>query len=243
MKFTESAQEYFASVRFSMKHEGCWTELTGNSNVKVHTLISRPFREKKFILGVIEVKSSTIDSFKKFIVSLRKSVKVIEILDIVPIDIQRRLFRVSFKEVYNDMVSSVLYEHSSIYQNDLIFGDHENITAVLPRSEISQLSRDLKNLGSLEYFKVLPSDIKCQLPITFDLSESEKKSLAVAIELGYYVIPRKSHLEDVCGLLNISKSTLQENLRKAENKILSSWARENLLEPSVKCDIKHSSEN
>lgn len=221
---------YFATVRFGIRHEGCWTELTGENTVKVHTLISKPFKEKNCILGVIEVKSMTLDAVKRFLHSFKRSKKIMEILEITPVNYQRKLFKVAFREVYDGMVSSLLYEHSSIYQNDLISGDVEHITAVIPKSEVNRLYSDLSSLGTLSYYRLSNADAGGQAPVVLDLTDAERDALVMAFRLGYYVIPRTFHLEDMCAMLNLSKSTLQEYLRRAENKILAKWMYENSVE-------------
>ena len=52
------------------------------------------------------------------------------------------------------------------------------------------------------------------------LSPAQKKALELAYKEGYYSYPRKITLEQLAKLVNISLSTFQEHLRKAELKLL-----------------------
>lgn len=53
-----------------------------------------------------------------------------------------------------------------------------------------------------------------------NLSEKQKQSLNIAIQNGYYNFPRKMDLNELSEIAKVSKQTFQENLRKAENKLI-----------------------
>ena len=52
------------------------------------------------------------------------------------------------------------------------------------------------------------------------LSPAQEKALILAYQWGYYDYPRKADLKDLAKKFNISIAAFQENLRKAENKIM-----------------------
>ena len=52
------------------------------------------------------------------------------------------------------------------------------------------------------------------------ISEKQKQALNIAIKNGYYEFPRKNDLNKLSGVAKVSKQTFQENLRKAENKLV-----------------------
>ncbi len=53
-----------------------------------------------------------------------------------------------------------------------------------------------------------------------NLSEKQRESLNVAIKNGYYNFPRETDLNELSEVAKVSKQTFQENLRKAENKLI-----------------------
>ncbi len=55
------------------------------------------------------------------------------------------------------------------------------------------------------------------------LSPKQKRAFELAVEHGYYRFPRRVGLEDLAKTMNVSISTLQEHLRKAEEKIIPSF--------------------
>jgi len=52
------------------------------------------------------------------------------------------------------------------------------------------------------------------------LTNKQKKALELAIKYGYYEYPRKISLEKLAKMMNLSYSTYQAHLRKAEQKLL-----------------------
>lgn len=52
------------------------------------------------------------------------------------------------------------------------------------------------------------------------ISKKQKEAIKFAIEKGYYNFPRKVNLDNLSLKAKVSKQTFQENLRKAENKLV-----------------------
>lgn len=59
------------------------------------------------------------------------------------------------------------------------------------------------------------------------LTEKQEEAIRTAYENGFYEVPRKIKMEELCGILNCSKSTLDVALRTAERKIISHYMIEN----------------
>lgn len=66
---------------------------------------------------------------------------------------------------------------------------------------------------------VLPTNIWVH-SLFSDLTQKQADSLLKAHKLGYYVSPRKVGTEDVAKNAGISRSTFEEHLRKAENRVM-----------------------
>lgn len=52
------------------------------------------------------------------------------------------------------------------------------------------------------------------------MTEKQKQALRLAIKEGYYTYPRKTELKKLGKIMNISRVTFQEHLRKAESKVI-----------------------
>ena len=57
------------------------------------------------------------------------------------------------------------------------------------------------------------------------LSDRQRTAMEAALSLGYYEIPRRATHEDIADLLDCAPSTVDEHLRKAESRVLSSLMR------------------
>ncbi len=58
------------------------------------------------------------------------------------------------------------------------------------------------------------------------LTERQMSALKAAVEMGYFETPRRSSIREVAKRLNVSPSTAVEHIRKAERKVLESYARQ-----------------
>ncbi|MFX0107475.1 MAG: helix-turn-helix domain-containing protein [Candidatus Hodarchaeota archaeon] len=56
------------------------------------------------------------------------------------------------------------------------------------------------------------------------LTKKQQEAFQLAFDSGYYEIPRKSTIEELCSELNIKRVAMQERLRRAEQRILSEFA-------------------
>ena len=53
-----------------------------------------------------------------------------------------------------------------------------------------------------------------------ELSEKQREAIELAVKNGYYNFPRKIHLEQLAKISKVKRQSYQENLRKAERKII-----------------------
>lgn len=54
-----------------------------------------------------------------------------------------------------------------------------------------------------------------------DLTDRQLAALRLALDAGYYEQPRGSSIRDLADRTSVSRSTFEEHLRKAENKLVS----------------------
>lgn len=56
------------------------------------------------------------------------------------------------------------------------------------------------------------------------LTKKQAESILVALDYGYYNVPRRSRFEQIAGAIGVPRSTYEEHVRKAENKIIEAVA-------------------
>ena len=84
-------------------------------------------------------------------------------------------------------------------------------------NEITKLMGELNQIGEVKMFKAGEYNGE-ELPL--ELSEKQMQALRTAILYDYYSWPRKTTLDELSRQLNQKRRAFQENLRKAEAKVL-----------------------
>ncbi|WMT44463.1 MAG: helix-turn-helix domain-containing protein [Cuniculiplasma divulgatum] len=228
MKISAGNDSRYILVQFKIRHEGCWSNSLAETGSIAHTIIIKPFKDRNYVFGGIEVQSEFLKGFRLFYNGFRHSGSIREVMQLDAVDSRRKLYRIIFREKYEDMVSTVMYEHSSLFQSDFIDGTGEEIVAILPQDDVHDARRELENLGELSYFKVRDVNIDDFVGTNLDLTPQERHALHWAHSSGYYEVPRQVHLEDVAAKVGLSKSALAEALRKAESKVITKWESEHM---------------
>ncbi len=229
MKLSDKNEKGYILLQFKIRHDDCWSNSLAETGSVAHTIVIKPFKERKYIMGAIEVQSETLRGFKIFYSGFKQSGSIREVIHFDAFDSRRKLFRIIFREKYEDMVSAVLYEHSSLFQSDFIDGTGEEIVAIVPQNDLHDIKKALENLGELSYFQAMRVNIYDFIGTTgLELTPQERQALHLAYLSGYYTVPRKMHLEDIATKVGLSKSTMDECLRKAESKIISKWEYEHM---------------
>ncbi len=85
----------------------------------------------------------------------------------------------------------------------------------------NKLRRVLKQL-SCDWKVVRIGNVNLQFDLE-DLTPQQLKAVNLAIEKGYFEIPKKVNLEELSKQMKLSRTTFLEHLRKAEKKILSRY--------------------
>ena len=83
------------------------------------------------------------------------------------------------------------------------------------RENLSNLFNELKLLVNVKMLSLSPSKFN-----TLNLSSQQSLVLQLAFENGYYDFPRKVKAEELAQFLKLKPSTVNEHIRKAENKVM-----------------------
>ncbi len=215
------------NVFFDIKHDNCWTNITEDMDITIHTINHNIVKDKSYITGSIEVKAQTNEAFKNFLREFKKSSIIKKILTVNILNKQKKIYEVIFKERYEKMIMSLLYEHKAINPVDSIQNNIESISTAIPENETYELKKELENLGDIKYFKIKEPEKYRNIHDCFELTNQEAYAIYVALKNGYYNMPRKVYLNDLSQITGLSKSSLAEYLRKGMDKIILDWGEKN----------------
>ena len=212
-------------VTLEMKHENCWSRILSDYPIIIKTLFTKS-NKGKYILAMDEIKAHNYQSFKDFLKAFKKEKSIYEVVQLWELDKRRGIYRILFKERYDNMVMGIVEKYVTFYLKHLMEGGLERLLVAIPSDEVTSLKSELESLGKIYYFKVRNMDINTLIPTSFDLSEQERNSLVEAIKLGYYEYPRRINLEELAKIMKLSKPTLEQYIRKAEKKIMTKYFNE-----------------
>ena len=121
-------------------------------------------------------------------------------------------------------------EHNCLYQSPTIYRqgwEHYTVVA-FDDEDIRELLSDLRSDREIELLSKT-SISETQIPHSMlapanqlfeNLTDRQLAALQLALERGYYEQPRKTSLRDLANQTAVARSTYEEHLRKAENKLL-----------------------
>jgi predicted DNA binding protein len=92
------------------------------------------------------------------------------------------------------------------------FNDHESLSAFSDycrRHEIRLNVRRVHNLTAEELNDA-----------PFELTDEQREALELAVERGYFEVPRRATLSDLAGDLDVSQQAVSERLRRGTNKVM-----------------------
>ncbi|MCD2203950.1 helix-turn-helix domain-containing protein [Halobacterium sp. KA-6] len=121
-------------------------------------------------------------------------------------------------------------KHNCLYQSPTIYRqgwEHYTVIA-FDGEDIRALLDDLRSDREIELLsktsiseKQVPHSMLAPVDQLFEnLTDRQVAALQLALETGYYEQPRKTSLRDLAEQTSVARSTYEEHLRKAENKLL-----------------------
>jgi len=184
-------------------------------------------KNKKINLLVGGTISGSEENKRKFIQEVKKDkrVKTVEKHhDFILVHVQHPLSRESKAEIrifYNPQYIRVKPVH--VASDGWEYWE----IASLNRKELNKIIQAATRYYHGELFSIKKETLRSvtSLELTPLLTEKQLEALRIAYKAGYYKYPRKLTLQRLAKTIKRSYSTFQENLRKAENKIIDYFLR------------------
>ncbi len=121
----------------------------------------------------------------------------------------------------SSIIDSIIKKNCVFIGPTIVKDGVENWHIVAPtREELQEAVAALERCAEIAYIRsaeIAEPDV--------GLTERQMSALKAAVEMGYFETPRRSSIKDVAKRLKVSPSTAVEHLRKAEKKVLESYAR------------------
>lgn len=210
------------SLKIKYKHSDCvYTDIIEKLGISVqyHTLISNN-RQRKYAfcssLQIVKGRPSQVDKYFRYLKGHK---------NLVNIERYGNVFHVQFrmqKREYSKIYDPRVFDSSPSY---LEKGYEIIESASWDKSILDQVLKGFQSAKTklycevLHFRKVSPAEV-CIARIRSKLPLQQARAFRAAQSAGYYNFPRETDLDLLAKRLKISKSTLRENLRKAESKVI-----------------------
>lgn len=131
---------------------------------------------------------------------------------------------------FEDSVIDRFEDHNCLYQSPTIYRqgwEHYTVIA-FDGEDVRELLKSLRSDREIELLSKTSSS-ETQIPHSMlapanqlfeEITDRQLAALQLALESGYYEQPRKTSLRDLAEQTAVARSTYEEHLRKAENKLL-----------------------
>ena len=117
-------------------------------------------------------------------------------------------------------ISPIVYRHGWEYYRVIAF-KHKDLKGLMQRFEEKGLKSEI--LRKVDFDGFIASSLTLTADALFsDLTEKQMDALLTAYSSGYYSLPRKASVQDIAHKKLVSRTTYQEHLKKAENKLVAS---------------------
>lgn len=202
-----------------------YNERASNFKVKLYFYSQNYYEEKGKVFFVASGIVTGEESRKrKFFLDLKKEKKVVNL------EWNNDFFICTyseFKNVHRANAVKVAYNPKFIFLKPVIIdedGWEEWEIAAFNRNDLSLFIKYAEKLSNVEYKILYFKEKKIENIMIYamlpKLTNKQKKALTLAMEKGYYGYPRKITLEKLAKQVNISTSTFQFHLAKAEAKLM-----------------------
>jgi len=128
-------------------------------------------------------------------------------------------------QIKEPLLTKAIYNHKLLHVQPVIISPNGYQLWTLgswKKQELTKLFTQLKKNYNAQLLKMSQEKIKnfSITKITPELTKKQEQAIQLAIQHGYYEYPRLIELKKLAKLMNISYSTYQAHLRKAERKLL-----------------------
>ncbi len=208
-------------ARIGVRHKGCWGSLCTLEYPNIVMEEKGPINVEKLkdkvkLCATWDVHFKDKKEFNRFLKSLGKyeMLKVVKVISLYEDHALLKTEWINKSSSYNTVLKNNCLYTSPVTQRDG-FEVYDIITD--NPDKVVKLIENLDEIGEVKLFeigRVTPENNP------FKLTDKQLNALQAAVSNDFYEWPRKVSLEEVAVMVGMKRRTFQENLRKAEAKVI-----------------------
>jgi predicted DNA binding protein len=174
--------------------------------------------------GIIESLDGSIKPLKQYIRNMKRSKNVLSIETTFKSDEAywtRAVHELGGQSIYETVLQSGCMTRLPIIIES---GIQSHVILAPSRKVFSELLKVLRSRFEIVKIRRLKSTATTTSQST--LTQKQLEAFKLAIQSGYYEIPRRSHLQTLANELGIKRVAMQERIRRAERAIVTEFAEE-----------------
>lgn len=204
------------AMSIGIRHKNCWHYKLSralNATIIVKYTYMLPNRQ---LYGYQTIVSSRVGELEAFLKSLPE-IKKYSILS----QATDRAEVITWAQ-QSSIIDSIIKKNCVFVGPTIVKDGIENWHIMAPtREDLQDAVSGLEQCAEIAYIR----NREAGLGMSADLTEKQAAVLKAAMEMGYFDSPRVASIKDVAARVGVSPSTAVEHLRKAEKKVLESYAR------------------
>lgn len=131
------------------------------------------------------------------------------------------LFRVTWAESVNGVIETIR-DTESVILGGKGHGDHWSFQLRFPENDsLSSFYRNVIDKGIDLELEGVHNPLESSEPPELQLTDEQREALVVALDRGYFEVPRETTLVELADVLDISDSAVSQRIRRGLSKILS----------------------
>ncbi|WP_152043214.1 helix-turn-helix domain-containing protein [Salinigranum salinum] len=151
--------------------------------------------------------------------SVRGTDEVRELLHLDTIE-GRSLYRIDWDETVESLIYGMVETDATILEAHgggswlfrIRFNDHESLSAFSDYCQRHDIRLNVRRVHNLTAEEVRDEP--------FDLTDEQREAIELAMERGYFEVPRRATLSDLAAEVGVSQQAVSERLRRGTNKVM-----------------------
>lgn len=208
-------------ARIGVRHKDCWGSLCTLEYPDIVMEEKGPINVEKCKEGVRlcatwDVSFKDKKEFNRFLKSLDKY-KMLKVVKVVSLYEDHALLKTEW--VNKSSSYATVLQNNCLYTSLVTQRDGFEVYDIITEDpkKVVRLIEQLDEIGKVKVFEIGRLISENHL---LNLTEKQSKALQIAVSHNFYDWPRKVSLDEVAAMVGMKRRTFQENLRKAEAKVI-----------------------
>jgi len=211
-------------LKFKLRHEDCiFAPLVEKYDLSIEFFpLRQNMKGNHLYTSAIHIAKGNEKAIKKYLRDLKNNKRVMEMevsKEIIFTLTKEATDKESYEAIYN---SKILYITPGYNTPDGYEGWEVASWSRKPLENLISVMEKAKNVTHFEILKFEESGLEevYILQLFPDLPKKQREAIELAYAEGYYRYPKKTNLDKLARIVKISKQTFQENLKKAEARLM-----------------------